>query len=53
MRDSHNNTGFSTRAIHHGYDPLSHSGALVHRFTRPPPMPFPLLNTAQRALPGM
>ncbi|WP_060479573.1 methionine gamma-lyase [Pseudomonas monteilii] len=29
MRDSHNNTGFSTRAIHHGYDPLSHSGALV------------------------
>ena len=29
MRDSHNNTGFSTRAIHHGYDPLSHGGALV------------------------
>jgi methionine-gamma-lyase len=29
MRDSHNNTGFSTRAIHYGYDPLSHGGALV------------------------
>ncbi|MBF8754991.1 methionine gamma-lyase [Pseudomonas guariconensis] len=29
MRDSNNNTGFSTRAIHHGYDPLSHGGALV------------------------
>lgn len=29
MRDSHNNTGFSTRAIHHGYDPQSHGGALV------------------------
>ena len=29
MRDSHNNSGFSTRAIHHGYDPLSHGGALV------------------------
>ncbi|CAM2983139.1 methionine gamma-lyase [Pseudomonas plecoglossicida] len=28
MRDSHNNTGFSTRAIHHGHD-LSHGGALV------------------------
>ncbi|QWA29467.1 methionine gamma-lyase [Pseudomonas sp. RC3H12] len=29
MRDSNTNTGFSTRAIHHGYDPLSHGGALV------------------------
>ena len=29
MRDSNKNTGFSTRAIHHGYDPLSHGGALV------------------------
>lgn len=29
MRGSDNNTGFSTRAIHHGYDPLSHGGALV------------------------
>ncbi|MGF6394138.1 methionine gamma-lyase [Pseudomonas plecoglossicida] len=28
MRDSHNNTGFSTRAIHHGHD-LSQGGALV------------------------
>jgi methionine-gamma-lyase len=28
MDDSHS-TGFSTRAIHHGYDPLSHGGALV------------------------
>ncbi|MEW9679827.1 methionine gamma-lyase [Pseudomonas sp. TE50-2] len=29
MRDSNNYTGFSTRAIHHGYDPMSHGGALV------------------------
>ncbi|HGY9624763.1 TPA: methionine gamma-lyase [Pseudomonas putida] len=29
MRDCDNKTGFSTRAIHHGYDPLSHGGALV------------------------
>ncbi|MFV3327845.1 methionine gamma-lyase [Pseudomonas sp. NY15372] len=29
MRDCDKNTGFSTRAIHHGYDPLSHGGALV------------------------
>ncbi|WP_449431274.1 methionine gamma-lyase [Pseudomonas putida] len=29
MRDSHNNAGFSTRAIHQGYDPLAHGGALV------------------------
>ncbi|AXM96360.1 methionine gamma-lyase [Pseudomonas plecoglossicida] len=28
MRDSHHNTGFSTRAIHHGHD-LSQGGALV------------------------
>jgi methionine-gamma-lyase len=28
MDDSHS-TGFSTRAIHYGYDPLSHGGALV------------------------
>ena len=29
MRDSNNKSGFSTRAIHHGYDPLAHNGALV------------------------
>ncbi|MHC6224129.1 methionine gamma-lyase [Pseudomonas sp. X10] len=29
MRDSNNNSGFSTRAIHHGYDPQTHNGALV------------------------
>ncbi|MGF6590899.1 methionine gamma-lyase [Pseudomonas sp. 2835] len=29
MSGSNNNSGFATRAIHHGYDPLEHSGALV------------------------
>lgn len=29
MRDSNNNPGFATRAIHHGYDPMTHGGALV------------------------
>ncbi|HGM5583150.1 TPA: methionine gamma-lyase [Pseudomonas putida] len=29
MRTAVGKTGFSTRAIHHGYDPLSHGGALV------------------------
>lgn len=29
MRDWDKNNGFSTRAIHHGYDPLQHQGALV------------------------
>ncbi|HCL52180.1 methionine gamma-lyase [Pseudomonas fulva] len=29
MRDSRHDNGFSTRAIHHGYDPLAHGGALV------------------------
>lgn len=27
--DDSRHTGFATRAIHHGYDPLSHGGALV------------------------
>ncbi|WP_327438804.1 methionine gamma-lyase [Pseudomonas donghuensis] len=29
MSGSNNKTGFATRAIHHGYDPLEHNGALV------------------------
>ena len=29
MRDADDSYGFSTRAIHHGYDPQSHQGALV------------------------
>lgn len=29
MRAAVDKTGFSTRAIHHGYDPQSHGGALV------------------------
>lgn len=29
MRGANDKTGFSTRAIHHGYDPQSHGGALV------------------------
>ncbi|QBF28385.1 methionine gamma-lyase [Pseudomonas tructae] len=29
MSGSNNNSGFATRAIHHGYDPLEHNGALV------------------------
>ena len=29
MRDTNDSHGFSTRAIHHGYDPQSHQGALV------------------------
>lgn len=29
MRDTKDSYGFSTRAIHHGYDPQSHQGALV------------------------
>lgn len=29
MRDANDNHGFSTRAIHYGYDPQSHQGALV------------------------
>jgi methionine-gamma-lyase len=29
MRDTDQKTGFATRAIHHGYDPLDHGGSLV------------------------
>ncbi|GAA0416118.1 methionine gamma-lyase [Pseudomonas veronii subsp. inensis] len=29
MNNKHNTFGFSTRAIHHGYDPKDHHGALV------------------------
>ena len=29
MNNKHNTFGFSTRAIHHGYDPQDHHGALV------------------------
>ncbi|WP_095111118.1 methionine gamma-lyase [Pseudomonas sp. Irchel 3E20] len=29
MDNKNNNLGFSTRAIHHGYNPLDHQGALV------------------------
>ncbi|KAF1031048.1 MAG: L-methionine gamma-lyase [Pseudomonas sp.] len=29
MKNKHNTFGFSTRAIHHGYDPQDHHGALV------------------------
>lgn len=29
MTDNKNNFGFSTRAIHHGYDPLQNNGALI------------------------
>ncbi|KAF1006968.1 MAG: L-methionine gamma-lyase [Pseudomonas fluorescens] len=29
MKNKHNTFGFSTRAIHHGYDPQAHHGALV------------------------
>lgn len=29
MRDAKDSCGFATRAIHHGYDPQSHQGALV------------------------
>jgi len=29
MRDKDQKTGFATRAIHHGYDPLDHGGSLV------------------------
>ncbi|WP_296264591.1 methionine gamma-lyase [Pseudomonas sp. UBA6562] len=29
MNNANRTPGFSTRAIHHGYDPLSHGGALV------------------------
>ncbi|WP_028696591.1 methionine gamma-lyase [Pseudomonas cremoricolorata] len=29
MDNSNNTQGFSTRAIHHGYDPMSHGGALI------------------------
>ena len=29
MNNKHNAFGFSTRAIHHGYDPKDHHGALV------------------------
>ncbi|MBK4999150.1 methionine gamma-lyase [Pseudomonas sp. S31] len=43
MRNSQNNSGFSTRAIHHGYDPLSHGGALVP----------PIYQTATYAFPSV
>ncbi|GLQ21606.1 methionine gamma-lyase [Algimonas porphyrae] len=29
MRDSNSPSGFATRAIHHGYDPLDHGGSLA------------------------
>ena len=29
MTDKNNDFGFSTRAIHHGYDPLQNNGALI------------------------
>lgn len=32
MNDKNNNFGFSTRAIHYGYNPLEHNGAVIPLF---------------------
>ena len=52
MNNKHNAFGFSTRAIHHGYDPKDHHGALVPPIYLSATFAFPLPNTAPPVLPA-